>query len=276
MLKSNFHSHSRFDDGQEELEVYIHEALRRGFKVFGFSAHAPVLFESVWNMKKEDMDEYLSVTRALKEKYKDSIEIYTGLETDFYPDCIDYRAVKGIDYTIGSVHFLKDEKSGEYLSVDGGPKDFEYSLHQGFGGDIQAFVQAYYGQIRKMLLSMTPSIIGHLDVIRKNNKDNTYFCEDETWYRDEVMKTLEVVSQTGVIVEVNTGGISRGYATQPFPNPWIIEACYHMGIPVMVNSDTHRPDTMDCYYEEAYKLLKRIGFRHQRILYKGEWRDINL
>ncbi len=276
MFKSTFHAHSRFDDGQEELEAYINEALARGFKAFGFSAHAPVLFDSQWNMKSSDLDEYLSVSKALKDKYKASIEIYTGLETDFYPNCTDFRTTKGIDYTIGSVHFLKNETTGALMSVDGNRKAFEDTLNTSFGGDIKAFVRAYYEQIRQMLLRMPPSIVGHLDVIRKNNTDNTYFNEKDAWYRDEVMKTLEVVSLAEVIVEVNTGGIARGYVTDPYPSPWILEACHGMEIPIMINSDTHRPDTIDCYYEEAYGLLKSIGFRHQRILFGDEWCDINL
>ena len=36
MTKSTFHSHSRFDDGQEELEAYIESALTKNFQVFGF------------------------------------------------------------------------------------------------------------------------------------------------------------------------------------------------------------------------------------------------
>lgn len=276
MFKSTFHAHSRFDDGKEELEAYILKAIKRGFKVLGFSAHAPVLFDSEWNMKHENFDEYLQTTRFLSEKYKGSLEIYTGLETDFYPNCTDYRTKNGIDYTIGAVHFLKDEKTGRYLSVDGNRREFEESLKEGFDGDIQAFVAAYYGKIREMLLKMPPNIVAHLDVIRKNNTDNTYFNEEEDWYREEVLKTLEVISLTSVILEVNTGGISRGYVKEPYPSPWILEICHEMDIPVMVNSDTHHPDTIDCHYEETYALLKSIGFRHQRILYGDGWRDINL
>jgi histidinol-phosphatase (PHP family) len=276
MFKSTFHSHSRFDDGREELEDYIKEAINRGFQVFGFSAHAPVLFDSIWNMRQESFDEYMATTKALKEKYKDVIEIYTGLETDFYPQCIDFRAVPGIDYTIGSVHFLKHEESGEFLSVDGSPEDFEYSLHKGFNGDIQAFGRAYYGELRKMLCTMPPSILGHMDVFRKNNKGNKYFHEDDAWYRAEVIKTLEIIKQSQVIIEVNTGGISRGYVTEPYPSRWILEACHDMGIPVMINSDTHHPETIDFYYPEACALLKSIGFRHQRVLFGDEWRDIDL
>ena len=91
MTKTTFHTHSRFDDGQEELESYIKAALEKNFQVFGFSAHAPVNFESDWHMKQECFDEYVDTTKLLKEKYKNDIEIYTGLEADYYDGCIDWR-----------------------------------------------------------------------------------------------------------------------------------------------------------------------------------------
>lgn len=276
MFKSTFHAHSRFDDGQEELETYIQSAISKDFKAFGFSAHAPLIFDSSWNMKSEDFEEYTTISKFLKGKYKNKIEIYTGLETDFYPGCTDWRNKSGIDYTIGAVHFIKNDETGEYMPVDGSRHDFEESLKHGFGGDIQAFVEAYYGKIREMLLKMPPNIVAHLDVIRKNNGKNDFFNEDEEWYRDEVLKTLEVISLTHAIVEINTGGMSRGYVKTPYPSIWIMEACHDMEIPIIVNSDTHNPLTIDSYYNETYKLLKYIGFKHQRVLYKDEWRDVSL
>ena len=276
MFKSTFHAHSRFDDGQEELESYIRAALAKDFKVFGFSAHAPVNFDSDWNMKQDDFLEYIEATKALKEKYKDSIEIYTGLETDYYTGCTDWRKKKGIDYTVGAVHFLKNEETGRLMPMDGSRQEFDESLKEGFDGDIQALYKAYYGQIRDMLLKMPPNIVAHLDVIRKNNQDNAYFDEEDEPYRDEVIKTLDIISLTHTIVEVNTGGIARGYMKEPYPSTWILEACLDMDIPIMVNSDTHHPETIDYYYEESVALLKGIGFRRQRILYGNEWRDVSL
>lgn len=276
MFKSTFHAHSRFDDGHEELEAYIQAALSKGFKAFGFSAHAPVIFDSEWNMKQEDFEEYVATCKDLKERYKGSIEIYTGLETDYYRNCTDWRNKKGIDYTIGAVHFLQNGENGSYMPMDGNKQEFESAIKEGFGGNVQALIEAYYGQIRDMLLKMPPNIVAHLDVIRKNNPNNEYFDEEDEVYRDEVLKTLEIISLTNTIVEVNTGGISRGYVKEPYPGKWILKACKDMDIPIMVNSDTHHPDTIDFYFDEACSLLKSIGFRHQRILYGNEWCDVGL
>ncbi len=275
MIKSTFHSHSRFDDGYGELEAYIKSALVKGFRSFGFSAHAPVIFESDWNMKPEYFEEYIQVTEFLKKKYEGSIEIYTGLEADYYPGCTDWRVKNGIDYTIGAIHFIRNDETGVYMPLDGNREEFEETLKNGFDNDVQALVEAYYSQIREMLLKMPPNIIAHLDVIKKNN-NGKYFNEDADYYRDEVLKTLDIISLSETIVEINTGGIARGYLNEPYPSKWILEACLDMNIPVMVNSDSHHPDNIDFYYEESYDLLRTIGFTSQRILLGNEWRDVSL
>jgi len=275
MIKSTFHTHSRFDDGKEELEAYIKSALDKEFKVFGFSGHAPVNFESNWHIKHEHFDEYISTTKQLKEKYKNRIEIYTGLETDYFDGCTDWRNRKGIDYTIGAVHFLIDDNTGEFLQIDGTTEEFEKTL-RGFDNDIHALFKAYFSKIRDMLMKMPPNIIAHLDIIRKNNANNAFFDEEDSIYREEVMKTLEIISLTNTIVEVNTGGISRGYVKTPYPSKWILEACRDMNIPIMLNSDSHHPDNIDFYFDEAIVLLKSIGINKQRILYQNEWRDVGL
>ena len=276
MLKSTFHTHSRFDDGTCDLEDYVLSALNKDFAVFGFSAHAPVLFDTSWHMKQESIDEYIDLTKSLKEKYQDRIEIYTGLETDYYKGCVDWRNKKGIDYTIGAIHFIHNPRSGRYLAFDGARKDFEENLELNFDGDIKSLVASYYGLVREMLMKMTPNIVAHLDVIRKNNQGGRYFDETEEWYRDEVLNTLEVISLSHTILEINTGGISRGYVKEPYPSRWILEYCLDMDIPVMVNSDSHHPDTIDCCFEEVYELLRDVGYKSQRILYHGEWKDVGI
>jgi len=276
MLKSTFHTHSRFDDGACDLEEYVLSALEKGFSVLGFSAHAPVLFDSDWNMKQETWDEYIALTQSLKDKYGDRIEIYTGLETDYYKDCIDWRNKRGIDYTIGAVHFIQNPETGKYYAFDGSRQEFEENLEVNFGGDIRRLVAGYYNLVREMLMKMTPNIVAHLDVIRKNNQGGRFFDESEEWYREEVLKTLEVVALTQTVLEINTGGISRGYMTTPYPSRRILEYCLDMDIPVMVNSDAHHPDALDCYFEEAYALLRDVGYKSLRILYRGEWKDVGL
>ena len=77
---------------------------------------------------------------------------------------------------------------------------------------------------------MTPNIVAHLDVIRKNNYNNAFFDEDDSVYREEILKTLEIISLTNTIVEVNTGGVAKGYVKTPYPSKWVLEVCHDMDI----------------------------------------------
>jgi len=227
-------------------------------------------------MKAEALPEYLRVTRELKERYAGRIELHTGLETDFFAGCTDWRTMPGITYTLGAVHFLPHPATGAAMPVDGNAKEFKETLEEGFDGDIQAFGEAYYGKIREMLLSMPPNILAHLDVFRKNNAGDRYFDEEDEWYREEIAKTLDVVSLTDVIVEVNTGGMSRGYLKDPYPSWWILSGIFEAGIPIQLNSDVHHPDAVDFGYEAVRSGLLKIGFTKQRVLYGGIWQDVPL
>ena len=227
-------------------------------------------------MKLSDLPEYLCLTRHLKEQYRGRIDLCTGLETDFFPGCTDWRAMPDLSYTVGAVHFLPHPKTGVALPVDDNAKEFRKTLDNGFDGEIQAFGEAYYGALREMLVTMPPNMLAHMDVFRKNNGGNRFFDEEDEWYREEIGKTLEVALLTDVIVEVNTGAMSRGYLKEPYPSGWILEAIHEFGIPIVLNSDAHQPDAVDFGYVEVRKQLLQIGFTHQRVLYEGIWQDVPL
>ncbi len=275
-MKASYHTHSRFCDGTGEPEDYVRAAIEKGFSAFGFSSHAPLPFATDWNMKASDMPEYLRLTKQLKEQYKGRIELYTGLETDFFPGCTDWRTMPGLSFTLGAVHFLPHPITGVAMPVDDDAKEFRNTLEDGFEGDIQAFGEAYYGALREMLVNMPPNILAHVDVFRKNNGGNRYFDEEDEWYREEVGKTLEIILLTDVIVEVNTGAMSRGYLKEPYPSQWVLEAILEAGIPIMLNSDAHSPEAVDHGYEEIRKYLLHLGFARQRVLYEGIWQDVAL
>ncbi len=268
--------HCSYCDGAGEPKQYVEEAIKKGFSVIGFSSHTPVPIDNCWTMKEERMQEYLDNIEELKKEYSEKIEIYTGLETDYFEG--DNRNIFNtykVDYQIGSVHFLKDYKTNNYYTVDGNKEDFEKTLYECFEGDIKQFASNYYHQIIKMLEEYTPEILGHLDVIKKNNGDGKYFLEEEQWYRELIEKVLDVVKDKGIIVEVNTGGITRGYIQEPYPSKWILAECKKREIPVMVNSDAHSVENIDGCFDLAYSILKEVGYRELAILKDGKWGSTN-
>jgi histidinol-phosphatase (PHP family) len=264
--------HCDYCDGVGEARDYVEEAIKRGFKVIGFSSHAPIPFDSVWTMKEESVEPYLDTISKLKEEYKDRLEIYTGLEIDYFDgDNRDIFNRYQIDYQIGSVHFFSDHVNNTYYSVDGSDEDFKRTLNEYFDGDIKSLVRTYYKQLAKMIEQHQPDILGHLDVIKKNNDSEKYFSEQEQWYIDEIYKMLDVVKHHGTIVEVNTGGITRGYIKEPYPSKWILKVCKDKGINVMVNSDAHSVKHIDGCFDLAYSYLREVGYKKIMVLQNGSW-----
>lgn len=274
-----YHTHSFYCDGNMWPEDYVKKAVELGFKAIGFSGHAPTNIETTWQMKKEDLLKYIDDVNSLKEKYKDEIEVYLGLEIDYVRNVVSpldqvYKN-SNLDYFIGSVHFLECGE-GKYLCVDGTASEFDELLEKGFNNDIKALVKNYYERVREMVITSKPDIVGHLDLVKKLNKENKYFNENEKWYQDEVIKTLDVIKATGCIVEVNTGGRSRGYMKEFYPSNWILKEALQRNIKVILNGDAHQPDNINAFYVEAICSLKDVGYKSQSVLYRGKWQEVNI
>lgn len=275
-IRTTYHTHSLYCDGKMTPEDFILSAIRKGFAAIGISSHAPVCFETDWHMKSEKLSEYLETIAGLKQKYQGRIQVYAGLETDFYPYAVDYRNFPGLDYTIGSVHFIHHPATGRYLPLDGTEEEFTQTRDIAFGGDVRALVEGYYQLLVEMLNKQPPSIVGHLDILKKNNGGGRFFDESEAWYRQAVEQCLDGLARNGVVVEANTGGISRGYTTEMYPSDWILRLMRERDIPVMLNSDAHHPSTIDAFYPQAVEKLKAAGYTHQRVLLDNAWQDVPL
>ena len=265
----NYHTHTKFCDGSAEPELYAEAAINQHMKVLGFSAHAPVSFENSWSLKSCDIDIYCKRIEDLKKQYAGKIVILSGLEIDYIPDLTtsfdDFIKSCNLDFTIGSVHLVRDSKSKELWFIDGADTNYIKGLDKIFNNDINKAVSAYYRQTQEMVYTQRPDIIGHMDKVKMNNKKR-FFDEDEKWYIRQVEETLKVIAQYQSIVELNTRGIYSGKSDTFFPSTFILEQCYMKGIPVMINSDAHKPEQLTLQYREAVDLLKDIGFKKLSIL----------
>ena len=271
----NFHTHSNFDDGRVELEKYVEEALKQDVSILGFSSHNPLPFLVDWVLKKEDYEKYCKTVRDLAKKYKDKIRILLGLEMDFlsnldsfYREEIDLSA---LDFLIGSIHFVNFFGDNKGWAIDESQEDFEKGLDEIYGGNIKKAVEDYYKLIRNMLKLENPDIVAHLDLIKMNNKEEKYFSEEENWYKQAVLDTLNAVAKSHSILEINTGGIARGKTDSLYPSNWIIEEAYNMRIPITLCSDAHRPEQITAKFKEAAILLNSIGYKEVYILHKKTW-----
>lgn len=269
---ANFHCHTTFGDGADCVEAMVQAAIEKGFGALGVSEHGWASYDTDCCIKKDRVPAYFAELDRLKKKYSDVIEIYTGMEIDYYQP----MDKDGLDYTIGSVHYLLDEKTGTYYSIDYLPDTFEQARDRIFQGNIRRMVEAYYDNVCDMAEQYKPDIVGHLDLIKKLNKDQGYFDESAPWYTDAVVSAANRISKTDCIVEVNTGGVYRGYCTEVYPSEAILKLLFERGVPVMLSSDAHNTQSLDYMFRETEALLTKIGYRSVKQLADGEFVDVEL
>lgn len=275
MHLTNLHTHTFYCDGKNSPEEMVLAAIGNNFNSLGFSAHGPIDEENNWNIKYEKIEEYIEVINGLKEKYKDKIEIFLGMEMDYIPGTgfteLCLSLMKRLDYYIGSVHYLGTFKNGVRWTVDYDIDELLIGINESFQGNKRSAVEAYYKAVSEMAERFQPPIIGHFDLFNKNNKNNILFDEREDWYGEAVGNALNVIKNTSSVIEINTGGISRGYTKEQYPSNLILKMIRERNIPVIVNSDAHTADDIACRFNDMYSLTASMGFEHLVYLTKNGW-----
>lgn len=266
----NYHTHSSYCDGKSSVEDLIDKAESLHVGWLGFSSHAPLPFDCAWCMKRERLEEYVNKIATLKSKRE--LELYAGLEVDYIPGRIGPKDFQGLDYTIGSVHFVESFPEGRGWEIDGPHAHFLEGLERIFSNDIKQVVQRYFALTRDMVIHSAPTIVGHLDKIKIQNIGNKFFTEEESWYRDEMKSTIDVIGKSGCIVEVNTRGIYQKKTAVPYPSPWVLELIHKKNIPITISSDAHYCDDLINQFGSTAILLKQIGFQEIHVLSHGQWK----
>lgn len=272
----SYHTHTTYCDGKSTAEEMVLRAIELGFTSIGFSSHAPLPKKMAWSMPLHRLKDYLAELEELKQKYSSQIQIYVSLEIDYISDVTksfeEFRKEAGLDYIIGSVHLVKAENDTGYWFLDGPDTNYIHGVEVLFDGDVQKAVTAYYHQIIEMIESQKPDVVGHVDKIKMNNKGR-FFSEDDQWYLDLLNKTIEVIKDSGTIVEVNTRGFYKKKSDSFFPDGYFLRKCWEYSIPVTISSDAHHVDELILGFDLAKTHLKEIGFESVRIFEKGQWCD---
>ncbi|MBA3825110.1 MAG: histidinol-phosphatase [Ktedonobacterales bacterium] len=275
-LPTNYHTHSRYCDGQGEIEDYVRAAIAQGMTSLGISSHAPVPFANGYALRPEKLDAYVAEVRRLQAAHAGQIAIALGTEVDVIPGIETYFAgtilTKGFDYFIGSVHFVgTDPHTGDPWEFDAGPDHFAAGLNDWYEGDFRRLAEDFYA-IARTVPHFIPgiAIVGHMDRIKRFNYDNQYFSEDAPWYRELVEGALSAYAEAGTIVELNTAGW-RTRTGAPFPSPWITSRCHELGIRMTINTDAHQPTPLQAGHPQAIAQLRAAGYREVWVLRQGAW-----
>ena len=255
MMLSSYHTHSTFSDGKSTLEEMVQAAIAQGCQEIGFSDHAPMIFDCEWSIKAEKLERYKKEVTALKEKYKDKIKIYLGIEQDYFS-----VPAEGYDYIIGSVHYVL--KDGEYLPNDYSADTMKEFVDRCYGGDVYAYCEDYFKLIGDIVRVTNCQIIGHFDIVTKFNERMPMIDTNHPRYVAAVDKALSSLLATNAIFEVNTGAISRGYRTTPYPDDCTLDKIAKGGKPFVITSDTHNKETVTFHFTEEQAKLDEKGYHY--------------
>jgi histidinol-phosphatase (PHP family) len=240
----DYHIHTVMSgDARGELTEFVHKARERGLSEIGFSDHFHVKKQS-YSMSFEKLGQYVEKVTSCKEGANFPIKL--GLEVDYIPSLENQieRILKEecFDYVIGSVHY-----------VNGWGFDDPRYISEYQKWDIAELDRTYFSLIRKCAESRLFDIIGHLDLIKKFGFKPK---EDMT---EVFTETAEIIRQSNVCVEVNTGGL-RAPCKEVYPSKLLLKACFDHGIPITLGSDAHAPENVGQDFDKALRLVRQLGF----------------
>ena len=227
-MKKNYHTHTkRCYHATGEDEEYVLYAIKAGFKLLGFSDHAPSYFPcghvSHFKMLPEHASEYARSVTLLKKKYENQIDLHLGFEAEYYPEIfeesISFWRSLGTEYLILGQHYVPSEWLPTRVSST--VPHFEEGL------------KAYTDVCCTAMKTGKFSYIAHPDILNYNGTDNAF-------YESEARRLIECAIETDTPMEINLHGMRSGrhYPSERF---WKIASDYSPS--VLFGVDAHAPET---------------------------------
>ncbi|MBC7526705.1 MAG: histidinol-phosphatase [Chthonomonadaceae bacterium] len=271
------HSGEFCEHAEGTLRETLEAAVSAGFTVYGVSEHAPhtesrfLTQEEIakgWDIARlqRNFADYTRTVDALAEEFSDRIMILRGYEAEIVPTAT-YRAQMwgyreqrapgdplrfAFDYCVGSVHYVEE------TVIDYTPELYTRAVEQ--CETFEAFVVRYYSEVVKMVTTLEPQVVGHLDLY-KRFAERASFGQERLFtprIRAAAIIALEAIRSTGAILDLNTAGWRKGLG-EPYPAPWIIAEANHMGVPFCFGDDSHKPADVGAGFPEARDYLLANG-----------------
>lgn len=266
MFHSCVHTHSNFCDGADAPEAMVLEALQHGFVSLGFSSHGHSTLDPC-AMSEEGEVLYREEVLRLRQVYGHQIDILLGQEHEALSPYAQYP----YDYLIESLHWIFHQ--GEYLPIDWDCQRAQHNADTHFGGDYYAYCRAYYDACTAAYCHSPAQICGHLDLVSKFNEGGRLFDETDPRYLGPAKDALAAAVERGMVLELNTGAIARGYRTAPYPSIPLLHHLKDIGGQIIVTSDCHNKNYLTCFYDQAGSLLEHCGFTHTVVLTAEGFRE---
>ena len=253
MIREDLHIHSCFCDGKDSPEDIVLSAIAKGMTKVGILTHSYTSFDQNYCIKREEIPVFIDEISRLKEKYRDRIEILCGVEQDIYSGF----PTSGFDYVIGSQHYLLLE--GCYYPIDNSEKSFIRLVSDLFDGDYYEMAKTYFRMEKEAADRTGADIIGHFDLLTKFNENDRLFDTGDERYTSYWKDAADHLLKYDIPFEINTGAISRGYRSQPYPQKSIISYIREKNGRLILSSDSHQKETVGYKFDEFEYLISQEG-----------------
>ena len=246
----DLHTHTCFCDGKSTPREMVESAISLGVQTLGILSHSCVDFDPSASVAADKEALFVGEVRALAREYEGKIKILAGTERDIYTTGIgaDY------DYVIGAIHYYKTEDG--YIPIDITKDMLVLLVERYFSGDFDSFAEDYYSKVSTLPELTGANIIAHIDLITKFNEDGSLFDTKSPRYVSAYRKAVDELIKKDVIFEINTGAISRGYRTSPYPSSDIYEYIKQSGGGFILSSDAHKAENIAYSFKKYENLIK--------------------
>jgi len=248
----------------------IKAAIRMGGGSIGFSEHSYVSFDEEYSMSIANTPLYISEINNLREKYTGVIDVFIGLEMDYFTG----RAPDGLEYIIGAVHHV--EKDGVYITVDGCANHLKHMNTKYYNSDFYALAESYYKTIADIIPKTGASIVGHFDLVSKHNINGCMMDEMNPRYIKAALDAMDQILQSCKIFEVNTGAMYRLNKPGPYPSEYLLKELYKRGGEVLLSSDSHTAESLYYKFDEMLEFIKACGFGYIKRLTNDGFIDVKI
>ena len=245
---ADYHTHTPLCRHAEGWPIDLARvAAERGLGELGFADHSPMpeRFDD-WRMLIEELPRYIESVQEARAAFP-QLNIKLGLECDFIPGHEAWiEKLAGMaewDYLIGSVHYLPD----------GWEVDHPKYISRHMGAESSAVWYSYWSLYEQCIRSGLFDFVAHPDLPKKFG-----LLPDGDLMRF-YGRSIDALAETGVAFEINTAGL-RNICNELYPARQFVAAACEAGVPLLINSDAHRPDDVAADFDKAVALAKDCGY----------------
>lgn len=247
-MKTNYHTHNYLcGHAIGTVEDYVKEAILNNYSEIGISDHGPLPIETFYRMSYEQfLNLYLPQFEVAKQKYKDQIKIYIGLEIEYLYYREDYykELLNHVDYLIFGSHYfsgLAHNNQNSSWGINTKEKLYKYGQLVTDGVNSGFF-----------------KVLAHPDIFMNRYQQFDSDCEKISH------QIIEACIKNNVFLEVNANGIrnikkyedeDKNLYVYPNVNFWKIVAEYPKA-KVIISSDCHAPELLN---DEAVEAARRFA-----------------